>query len=359
MATIVYYDAMGRGADMRTVDSFTDVYDGPGFFDDLAVELWDFDTWHYTEWYDGGDLFLSYYVVELFDPIYLLEDMYAFDFFGRLLASFEGVNVRINITENFADGVNVSSALTGSDYVEGNNYSDYLNGFSGNDELVGLGGHDTLNGGLGNDDMYGGIGDDLYFVNSLGDRVFEAGFSGVDLVSSSVSYALPLYVENLVLTGSALNGWGSKFANVVVGSSSNNYVSGEGGNDIVAGEGGNDRVAGGAGRDTVSGGIGFDVFHFQKASESGASANTRDTISDFVRGVDLIDLSPIDANSANGPGTNERFGGFIGSSVTFSRPGQLKFVGGVLYGNTDNDGAAEFSIQLSGISALAVADLIL
>lgn len=207
-----------------------------------SVEAWDSDTWHFTEWYDGGDLFLSYYAVEISNPIYFLEDMFAYDFFGRSLADFRSVNVRININENFSDGVDVLSALTGNDYVEGNNHSDYLNGFSGNDELVGLRGNDTLNGGLGSDDLYGGIGNDLYIVNRATDRVFESNFSGIDGVISTVSYALPSNVEGLRLNGSgAINRFGKSLGNGLLGNASNNYLAGYAGNDDIAGGRGNER----------------------------------------------------------------------------------------------------------------------
>lgn len=361
MASIIYYDAMGRGADMSDMDLMMDVYDGPvAILDDIWIESWDWNTDVVNASYDGGSLFVMAYVAEISYPIYLLEDMYAFDIFGQSLADFEGINLRFNINDDFSNGVSVTNALGTNDYVEGNNYSDYLSGFAGSDRLVGLGGSDTLDGGLGADTMYGGIGNDVYLVNNTGDRVFEASFSGVDTILSSVSCVLPSYVEELGLTGTrSVNGAGNYFANLLVGNSGNNVLSGKGGNDGLAGGAGSDRLVGGAGRDTLAGGIGRDVFDFDKAAESGATVGSRDVITDFVRGVDRIDLSTIDANTANGSRTNDAFRAFIGGSVAFTRPGQLKFVGGVLYANTDNDRAAEISIQVSGVSALNTTDLVM
>ena len=42
----------------------------------------------------------------------------------------------------------------------------------------------------------------------------------------------------------------------------------------------------------------------------------------------------------------------------FSAPGQLRFAGGVLYGNTDLDADAEFAIALTGVTTLSLQDLV-
>ncbi|CAK0773641.1 hypothetical protein CCP3SC15_4860003 [Gammaproteobacteria bacterium] len=45
--------------------------------------------------------------------------------------------------------------------------------------------------------------------------------------------------------------------------------------------------------------------------------------------------------------------------MNFTVAGQMKFVSGVLYGNTDADSAPEFAIQLTGITAITTSDLVL
>ncbi|MOA25313.1 Serralysin G precursor [compost metagenome] len=113
---------------------------------------------------------------------------------------------------------------------------------------------------------------------------------------------------------------------------------------------------GGLGRDILTGGAGNDIFDFNALGETGLTSATWDVITDFTRGADKIDLSTLDANTATA--ANDAFTAFIGSAVAFSQAGQLKFANGVVYGNTDTDSAAEFAIQLTGISTLSMADLI-
>jgi serralysin len=80
-------------------------------------------------------------------------------------------------------------------------------------------------------------------------------------------------------------------------------------------------------------------------------------VNDFMRGQDKIDLRGIDANTATI--ANDAFTGFIAGTAAFTAAGQLKLVGGVLYGNTDADADAEFAIQLTGITQLTTADVML
>jgi hypothetical protein len=60
-------------------------------------------------------------------------------------------------------------------------------------------------------------------------------------VQSSINYTLPLYVEKLVLTGTApLAGTGNSLKNTLTGNDGDNVLDGKGGNDTMAGGKGND-----------------------------------------------------------------------------------------------------------------------
>ena len=72
------------------------------------------------------------------------------------------------------------------------------------------------------------------------------------------------------------------------GNSSSNYLSGGAGADTLDGEGGNDFFFSGSGADTITTGTGNDVVYFDASAFSG-----KDTISDFVTGQDVIDLTDV------------------------------------------------------------------
>ena len=168
--------------------------------------------------------------------------------------------------EAVANVENLSFVGTGDFTGRGNELANTLTGGDGNDALEGNAGNDTLLGGLGNDNLSGGFGadtmrgnagNDTYFVDSALDRVIENTSQGTDAVSSSVSFTLGAYLENLALTDSAVSGTGNGLANVVAGSNLANSLSGGGGNDSLVGGGGNDTLAGGTGSDTFVFGPGF------------------------------------------------------------------------------------------------------
>ena len=87
------------------------------------------------------------------------------------------------------------------------------------------------------------------------------------------------------------------------GNGGNDILNGDGGNDTLNGGDGDDRPDGGAGRDTLTGGSGADTFTFTNGAAAGNGAGTgnanRDVITDFVQGVDKINL-PFDASTAPG-----------------------------------------------------------
>ena len=143
------------------------------------------------------------------------------------------------ITGNSGD--NVLSGLEGDDVLDGEDGDDVLNGGSGNDGLTGSNGADLLDGGAGSDTMRGEAGDDIYVADDSGDRVIERDLwspdgvtggptverMGHEAVESSISFALPNFVEDLVLTGTAdIDGTGNAEQNTLEGN--------EGANELVS-----------------------------------------------------------------------------------------------------------------------------
>ena len=142
--------------------------------------------------------------------------------------------------------------------------------------IIGNTAANILDGGAGADTLRGLGGSDNYIVDNAGDVVDETapGSNGSDTVFASVSFALADGVENLALTGTALNGTGNALANVITGN------------------GGANRINGGAGIDTLTGGAGPDTFFFDAAIEPKASATANaDTITDFNPIDDTIELT--------------------------------------------------------------------
>lgn len=193
-----------------------------------------------------------------------------------------------------------------------------LFGMAGNDVIFGGtgAGDDRLAGGAGNDSIYGSDGNDVLMGNFGNDRL-----EGQD--------------DDDVLTGGL-------------------------GNDVIFGGANDDRLIGGSGRDLLYGGSERDAFVFLDRADSGATATTRDAIQDYTRGVDVIDLSGVDAN-INLAG-NQAFAFVPGGAFT-SVAGQLIFqvsgLNGVLSADLDGNGTADFSIQLTSRVTFAVNDLVL
>jgi Ca2+-binding RTX toxin-like protein len=106
--------------------------------------------------------------------------------------------------------------------------------------ISGTSADNLLDGGAAIDAMYGGDGNDAYFVDNMGDVVIENLNEGNDTVYASIDYRLGANVENLVLQGGAIQGYGNGLANALSGTSDANLLNGGGGGDFLTGGGGND-----------------------------------------------------------------------------------------------------------------------
>jgi serralysin len=197
-------------------------------------------------------------------------------------------------------GNDVIDGDAGIDYIAAGSGADTINGGADPDEIYGEDGDDTINGGLtfstdilvggaGNDVIYGnsGLGDydrlfgnagnDTFYIDTPDDLVFEQPGEGYDIVYANINgggFYMYDNIEDTILLGNTPFVQGNALANRLTGSATANTLLGGAGNDTLNGMAGNDVLWGEAGADTF-------VFSL--------GAGT-DTIGDFQRGVDRIDL---------------------------------------------------------------------
>lgn len=158
------------------------------------------------------------------------------------------------------------------------------------------------------------------------------------------------------------NDWvfGFRGADRLFGDEGNDVLLGGRNGDKLYGGAGHDRLIGDAGRDVLSGGKGRDVFEWNSRTDSGTSAASRDTASDFRHGQDKLDVKTIDAHS--GRAGNQAFK-WIGAEDFSGTAGELHMrkaaKGFVVEGDQNGDGRADFSILVLGTGTLTKGDFIL
>ena len=170
--------------------------------------------------------------------------------------------------------------LTGTTAINGtgNALHNKLKGNSSINTLIGNDGNDTLDGGTSADILKGGNGDDLYIVDNAGDAITENSGQGTDTIESSVTLSLATTananVENLTLTGTAVNATGNALGNVLIGNTGNNTLTGNTGNDLLYGGDGSDTyvINTGDGHDKVyetsQSGTDVDILNIKVASST-------------------------------------------------------------------------------------------
>jgi Ca2+-binding RTX toxin-like protein len=148
---------------------------------------------------------------------------------------------------------------------------------------------------------------------------------------------------------------GGDFADSLSGLKGEDALWGHGGADSLDGGAGNDSLRGGAGADLLTGGAGRDVFVYALASDSNDAG--RDTIADFVRRSDKIDLHQIDANThlAGDQAFTlaKHFHGNAGELLVGSLGGDT-----LVQGDIDGDKVADFAVLLTGDLHLKAADFV-
>ncbi|MFB2530578.1 M10 family metallopeptidase C-terminal domain-containing protein [Paracoccus sp. p3-h83] len=275
------------------------------------------------------------------------EDILGTDSTVTTTTTWDGCHYRTTYTE-----------VGGQDTIYGMGGDDYVLSKGGNDWVDGGTGNDTVDAGNGQDTVYGGAGNDL--LNGQNGHDFLSGMDGNDILNGgSGSDSLTGDAGADVLDGGADSDrlWGGDGNDIVLGGDGCDYLMGEAGNDVLTG---------GMGRDVMSGGSGCDTFVFKSAAEIG-NANwcndNRDRITDFVSGQDKIDLSAIDANSLCGGNQSFNYiGGWCFSGWGWSSSwsaGELRYSCGVLSGDLNGDGCADFQLVLEGNPCLRPTDIIL
>jgi len=239
-----------------------------------------------------------------------------------------------------------TDTITNFEWVYGSIYNDVLTGDANNNTLTGFAGDDILDGGAGTDQMFGGAGNDTYYVDVFSDITSDTG--GIDLIISSLSLGLGTRatIENLTLTGSAINGFGNALNNTIIGTSGANSLDGAAGNDVLVG---------GGGGDNLWGGLGADTFRYDALSDSAAGFVGRDVIYDFSEADgDKVGLTALDADE--GAAGDQAFT-FVGTAAFSNVAGELRYevsgtAGVIVSADTNGDGAADFSIRLSGLTTI-------
>lgn len=235
------------------------------------------------------------------------------------------------------NGNDTLSGMSGNNTMEGGTGDDVILGGTGNDSMNGGSDNDTINAGQGNDTITGGSGADIFIIAPVANstttitdfqqgndiiNLTDAGFTSfnrlVDLTITNDNGDSVISLGNgqsIRVVGKAGYSWTEydfRFSggiissdtddsligtvgnetiyagygyDTVYGGAGNDLIYGDNHNDTLYGAEGDDTLVGGQGEDRLFGGTGSD--HFVIVQEPWQY----DTVEDFTRGQDKIDLS--------------------------------------------------------------------
>jgi Ca2+-binding RTX toxin-like protein len=260
-------------------------------------------------------------------------------------------------TINVGGGTNTVTTGGGQDIIFSGTGADTIVSGGGNDLVHLLGGADSVDAGAGADRLFVNFGAMTSNVSGgVTGGNLGSGYVGhiADLLGSSVDFQ---NAERFTITTGAGKDHLStgNGADVLHGGAAADVLNGGGGRDHLFGDAGADRLRGGLGNDVLTGGSGADVFIFASIAETGTTGG-HDVITDFTVGSDRINLTGIDANW--NVAANQAFH-FIGSDGFSSTAGELRYAGGMISGDLNGDGHADFNIEVGALSGLTQADFVL
>ncbi|MDE3817794.1 serralysin [Sinorhizobium meliloti] len=252
---------------------------------------------------------------------------------------------------------------SGNDRFEIEGYASDYYGESGNDTFFSVGFNNYFNGGTGTDTISYQFQDDWSAERGKGVTI-DLGYNYATTGSGRREDLIS--IENATGTNYGRDDiTGSAVANTLRGLGGHDIIEGLGGNDVLDGGSGDDDLYGGSGADILRGGTGFDYlvggtgtdsFDFNSISES-AVGSRRDVITDFHRSeFDVIDLSTIDADTTWSG--NQSFT-YIGGNAFSGEAGELNFRSGIISGDVNGDGYADFQVRVNGATSLRVDDFFL
>lgn len=285
-----------------------------------------------------------------------------------------GVKIDLRLTSGQVrdDGFGNIETATSVEGWHGSDFGDTMIGGSAGVTFYGGGGSDSLTGGSGNDTIWGGEGIDVL----SGGTGFNVLYMWMPTTGHGVNVNLGKVSGQVLDDGfgnvETVNGfqdiWGSRFNDTLTGSSDSNLiwadtgndrVYGGGGADWLYGDGGNDTLYGGAGvdelwgeegRNILTGGADADYFYF--TDHNAEPAGQRQTVTDFVHGVDHIELDlDFGGFTAAGGVTAAQFRSGAGFTTAATATQRLIYdtTTGILYLDADGVGGAR-AVQLAVFS---------
>ena len=233
---------------------------------------------------------------------------------------------RLPIARLFLALIGLSSVVLAADIV-GTPDADVLEGTPEADTLDGRGGADV---------MMGLPGNDSYIVGQVDDEVIEAVGDGTDTVRSTVSYTLPIHVENLTLAGGgAINGTGNNLNNRITGNAASNTLNGRTGADRMFGRGGNDAYFVDSNGDRVNESADAGIDTVRSTVSHTLSVNVENlvligTAASNGSGNDLANAitGNVAANTLNGMEGDDSLKGGDGQDLLIGGPGNDRLTGG-------------------------------
>ena len=245
-----------------------------------------------------------------------------------------------------------NATLTGNllaNRIVGGSGNDLLTGGAGDDRLIGDAGNDTLVGGSGNDFLLGGQGiDTVSYADAAAGATVDLG-TGTARVGSASDVLSSL--ENVI---------GSRYADLLFGTSGANQMSGGAGDDTIDGGLGDDTLDGDEGNNTVSF-AGSGAALFVSLADGIATGAGTDTLLNFRNiiggaGADTL-VGDAQANRlAGGTGVDQLAGGAGADTYVFAGMAELVAGNAVIDTITDTAGQGNIAEIAGAITLGATVD---